>query len=143
MSPGKHNPRVQMSIFRDTFGVWNMTFCLQMLLIIPFPGSHRQTHRSERIALGVRGPKGNGLEREFSVWDYLAREKSSGVGGQSSRVTCGVFFLVAGWMWGVTVHAGITVVSMLYLQHHCGDSPCPWGLQSLTAEFPFCWQREH
>lgn len=31
-------------------------------------------------------------------------------------------------MWRVTIHAAVTAVSMLYLQHPLGDSPCPWEL---------------
>lgn len=71
-----------MSIFRDTVGVQNIKFCFQILLIIPFPSSHRQTHRSGRIVLGVRGTKGNVLESGFSVWDYLTKEKSRGWEGR-------------------------------------------------------------
>lgn len=68
-----------MSIFRDPVGVLNIKFCFQILLTIPFLS---QTHRSGRIVVGVRGTKGIGLEREFSVWDYLTQEKSSGWEGR-------------------------------------------------------------
>lgn len=31
-------------------------------------------------------------------------------------------------MWWVAIRAGVTAVSLLYLQLHSGDSPCPWEL---------------
>lgn len=74
--------------------------------------------RSERIALGVRGPKGNGLESEFSVWDYLTEW-----GGRAE---------FRDHLWSVFPCSRLDVGSDSACWNHCCERAVPaaslWGL---------------
>lgn len=96
-------------------------FCFQMLLIIPFPSSHRQTLRSGRIVSGIRGTEGNGLQSEFSG---IVCPRRRAVGGRAE---------FRAQVWSAFPCGRLAVVSDSpcwnhCCEHHFGDSPCPWEL---------------